>query len=178
MRKDREAARWKAGYGKVQKCCEKARHDGYQYMWIDTCCIDKRSSAELSEAINTVYRWYQDARLCYAYLADVPSDYPFSLMDNDLFSKSRWFTRGWTFQELIAPRHILFLAQDWKLIGIKASHEVLDLEDPMMKPQNEFFLSKLENIKSYSMTNIGLSVELPVIKIPDGAYILALRRCM
>jgi len=71
MRKYREAAKNKAGYTKVQKCCEKARKDGHQYVWIDTCCIDKRSSAELSEAINSMWKWYHKSEVCYAYLADV-----------------------------------------------------------------------------------------------------------
>jgi len=78
------------------------------------CCIDKRSNAELSEAINTMYKWYQNAQVCYVYLVDVPSS-GFDLspdMNDDAFSKSRWFTRGWTLQELIAPRNIQFFAQD------------------------------------------------------------------
>ena len=91
MRKDNAAAKGKAGYDKIKKCCEKAQRDGHRHVWIDTCCIDKRSSAELSEAINAMYRWYQDAKVCYAYLADVPSAGfdPCSDGDDDTFSKSR-----------------------------------------------------------------------------------------
>jgi hypothetical protein len=63
----------KTGYEKIQKCPELARNDGLTYAWVDTCCIDKTSSAELSEAINSMYRWYQNASVCYAFLAGVPS---------------------------------------------------------------------------------------------------------
>src|SRR6266516_4759294 len=62
-----------AGYTKITWCCSQARLDGFEYVWIDTCCIDKTSSSELSEAINSMYQWYQNAQVCYAYLTDVPS---------------------------------------------------------------------------------------------------------
>ncbi|KAH7909485.1 heterokaryon incompatibility protein-domain-containing protein, partial [Hygrophoropsis aurantiaca] len=109
-----------AGYAKLERCCVQAIKDGYRFVWIDTCCIDKSSSAELSEAINSMYSWYQNAEVCYAYLDDVPSsenpDIPKSA-----FSQSVWFTRGWTLQELIAPESVIFFAMDWKEIGSKAS---------------------------------------------------------
>ncbi|KAH8803578.1 heterokaryon incompatibility protein-domain-containing protein, partial [Xylogone sp. PMI_703] len=102
-----------AGYVKVQGACNKAATDGYEYIWIDTCCIDKASSAELSEAINSMYRWYEEAEVCYAHLADVPS--------KAKFAESRWFTRGWTLQELIAPSTLKFVNEQWKEIGTKSS---------------------------------------------------------
>ncbi|KAI1740543.1 heterokaryon incompatibility protein-domain-containing protein [Xylaria scruposa] len=106
-----------SGVLKIVKCCEKARFSGYAYIWVDTCCIDKTSSAELSEAINSMFMWYQKAEVCYAYLADVPgSQYSFSLLPED-----KWFTRGWTLQELIAPRKLSFYAADWSLIGTRES---------------------------------------------------------
>ncbi|KAF2181428.1 ankyrin, partial [Zopfia rhizophila CBS 207.26] len=101
----------KKGYEKVEQCCSIARANGFDYVWIDTCCIDKASSAELSEAINSMYRWYQEAKECYAYLADVPSI--------SKFSGSRWFTRGWTLQELIAPPTVIFFDKEWKKLGTK-----------------------------------------------------------
>jgi hypothetical protein len=108
MRKDRETVKEKAGYVKIQKCCEKAQRDGLQYVWLDTCCIDKRSSAELSEATNSMYRWYERSTVCYAYLADVPSEGFWSeTAEYEALGKSRWFTRGWTLQELLAPRNVL-----------------------------------------------------------------------
>jgi hypothetical protein len=110
------------GYEKVIGCCEQAIKDGYKYVWIDTCCIDKSSSAELSEAINSMYAWYTRSSICYAYLVDVskeetPEDYA---KDGSDFRKSEWFKRGWTLQELIAPKSVRFYTQDWTLIGNKS----------------------------------------------------------
>jgi hypothetical protein len=87
--------------------------------WIDTCCIDKTSSAELSEAINSMFKWYGDAEICYAYLQDVEGGLS---LEKQLisFMKSRWFTRGWTLQELIAPSVVLFFAEDWSEIGSRS----------------------------------------------------------
>lgn len=59
------------GYHKVKKFCEIAASDGFDYGWADTCCIDKKSSAELSEAINSMFRYYRESAVCYAYLMDV-----------------------------------------------------------------------------------------------------------
>ncbi|RYP59385.1 hypothetical protein DL770_010212 [Monosporascus sp. CRB-9-2] len=116
-------ARNKEGYEKVKMCCSLARDDGFDYVWMDTCCIDKTSSAELSEAINSMYLWYQNAKLCYAYLADVSSDtvnHPASFTDSE-FSRSKWFKRGWTLQELIAPPELIFLNRKWQKVGTKST---------------------------------------------------------
>ncbi|KAK5736445.1 hypothetical protein LTR17_007441 [Elasticomyces elasticus] len=107
-----------AGYRKIAECCDFARRRDWDYVWIDTCCIDKRSSAELSEAINSMYAWYRDARQCIVYLTDVtlPTE------DADWkkrFVKSAWFTRGWTLQELLASRTTIFCGPDWSVIGRK-----------------------------------------------------------
>ena len=144
MRKYREAAKNKAGYTKIQRCCEKAQESGHQYVWIDTCCIDKRSSAELSEAINSMWKWYQKSEVCFAYLADVPiAEFLSPDGENDVLSNSRWFTRGWTLQELIAPLTVKFLGQDWSVIGIKAPSAVLAKLTPMLRERNDIFLSQL-----------------------------------
>ena len=108
----------KAGYLKIQKCCLKARINGYSYVWIDTCCIDKTSSAELSEAINSMYTWYMKSAVCYAYLSDVDEESANKFLVN--FRSSRWFTRGWTLQELIAPKEVIFFDYDWKFMGRKS----------------------------------------------------------
>ena len=107
----------KAGYEKIRFCKEQAANDGLQYFWVDTCCIDKSSSAELTEAINSMFRWYQDAAKCYVYLSDVlvsgsAGDNQFSHKWKVAFKKSRWFTRGWTLQELIAPASVEFFSKD------------------------------------------------------------------
>lgn len=90
---------------KIVGCCKQARQDGYEWVWIDTCNIDKSSSAELSEAINSMYRWYEGAHICYAYLADVDITRSTSL--DDQISGSRWMTRAWTLQELIGEQTFL-----------------------------------------------------------------------
>ncbi len=103
---------------KIRDACAVARKDGYRYIWIDSCCIDKTSSSELSEAINSMYEWYEGADVCYAYLADVPPDEDLR-KDGSSFRGSRWFTRGWTLQELIAPWKLIFLSTDWTVLGSK-----------------------------------------------------------
>ncbi|GLB12364.1 hypothetical protein AtubIFM57258_010046 [Aspergillus tubingensis] len=107
------SAKEKSGYNKIIQCCSVARADGHKYVWIDTCCIDKTSSAELSEAINSMYLWYQKSDLCYAILADVQSE--------DGIYKSRWLTRGWTLQELSAPSRVMFLNERWEVLGDRAT---------------------------------------------------------
>lgn len=109
----------KPGYVKISKACEQARKDNLEYLWVDTCCIDKRSSAELSEAINSMFSFYAKAKVCYAYLQDVHG----SVDGNDTLaaqlSQSTWFTRGWTLQELLAPKHLVFFTSAWGIIGTK-----------------------------------------------------------
>ncbi|KNG80357.1 hypothetical protein ANOM_011314 [Aspergillus nomiae NRRL 13137] len=107
------------GYEKILGVCSIARENRFDYIWIDTCCIDKTSSAELSEAINSMYRWYEEAEVCYAYLSDVPHG---PVCDDD-FRNSKWFTRGWTLQELIAPSTVIFFDSEWHKMG-----EKLDLQ--------------------------------------------------
>ena len=110
------------GYSKIQRCCAQAWSDGWQYVWIDSCCIDKSSSAELSEAINSMLKWYRDAQVCYAYLSDVPTlerkEEHFAR--NSALRLSEWFNRGWTLQELLAPEFLVFFDQNWKEIDTKS----------------------------------------------------------
>lgn len=111
----------KAGYQKIKGCGERAMEDGWDYFWVDTCCIDKRSSAELSEAINSMFRWYKNAKICYVYLSDVSVASPPHVVYPTVstLEDSRWFRRGWTLQELIAPSRIEFFDKDWQEIGTK-----------------------------------------------------------
>lgn len=119
----------KTGYDKIRFCGERAKRDDLKYFWVDTCCIDKSSSTELAEAINSMFRWYRNATKCYAYLSDVsrPASKSLSTSEQHLwesqFRKSRWFTRGWTLQELIAPRTVEFFSKDYCLLGDKRSLE-------------------------------------------------------
>lgn len=103
------------GYTKITQFGRLAAAEGWNYVWVDTCCIDKTSSAELSEAINSMYRWYEEAQVCYVYMTDVSSASP------QRFQWSRWFTRGWTLQELLAPSTVVFYDKDWIEIGTRWS---------------------------------------------------------
>jgi len=114
-----EHAKGMKGYTKVEGCCEQARRDGYEYVWIDTCCIDKTSSAALAEAINSMFAWYENAQVCYVYLDDVADNGDPEI--ESAFAKSEWFTRGWTLQELIAPTSLFFFNSRWREIGSKNS---------------------------------------------------------
>ena len=110
----------KKGFSKIRGICTQAKKDGFDYIWIDTCCIDKSSSAELSEAINSMYRWYEEGKVCYTYLSDVPSqNVENPRQPGSRFRRSRWFTRGWTLQELIAPPKLIFLSECWSKLGSK-----------------------------------------------------------
>src|ERR1700761_3344283 len=119
----------KAGYAKIQFCERQAAKDGLQYFWIDTCCINKTTSDELSTAINSMFRWYQRASKCYVYLSDVRV--PDEAKDaqvyrkawDNAFQQSRWFTRGWTLQELLAPATVEFFSSNGKKLGSKISLE-------------------------------------------------------
>lgn len=119
----------KEGFEKIQFCAKQAGIHGLTYFWVDTCCIDKTNNNELSEAINSMFRWYRNADRCYVYLHDV------SYVSADLnvaeriwepaFRRSRWFTRGWTLQELIAPASVEFYSREWTRLGDKISLESL-----------------------------------------------------
>ena len=120
------ACRGLRGFAKITACCRQAKEDELDWVWIDTCCIDKLSSSELSEAINSMYRWYVNAAVCYVYLFDVSPLDPF--LDERRFAAARWFTRGWCLQELIAPRELEFYANDWTELGTKLSLKAILLK--------------------------------------------------
>ncbi|KAL1598065.1 hypothetical protein SLS59_007075 [Nothophoma quercina] len=108
------------GYRKIRFCAQRAKRDGLNYFWIDTCCINQSSSTELHEAINSMFRWYQNARKCYVFLSDVESN----VLNGDSKSalmRSRWFTRGWTLQELLAPPSVDFFSREGTRLGDKES---------------------------------------------------------
>ncbi|KAH7089856.1 heterokaryon incompatibility protein-domain-containing protein, partial [Paraphoma chrysanthemicola] len=113
----------KLGWRKIEETCRQAREDGLQYAWVDTCCINKESSSELSESINSMFRWYREAAICYAFLQDArrtasTGQDVLELWPN--FQRARWFRRGWTLQELLAPAgEFRFYGEDWQLIGTR-----------------------------------------------------------
>jgi hypothetical protein len=132
----------KLGFHKIKRCGEVAAAANIDYIWVDTCCIDKTSSAELTQGINSMYFWYQQAEVCYVYLADVSSKelaksaYP--LGNHPSFCESKWFTRGWTLQELIAPKDVYFYSSEWELIGkkddmLKVLHKITEIHPGALK---------------------------------------------
>jgi hypothetical protein len=121
----------KPGYKKISFCGQQAQQDSLQYFWVDTCCINKSDKAELSLAIRSMFGWYQNATKCYAYLPDVSvgegtsSSTLSEFTWEPAFRLSRWFTRGWTLQELLAPRIVEFFSEDWEKLGDKGSLKLL-----------------------------------------------------
>jgi hypothetical protein len=147
----------KAGYAKIRFCVERAAADGLEYSWVDTCCIDKSTSDELSTAINSMFRWYQRASKCYVYLSDVlvPDEVTdaqaFRITWMDAFRRSRWFTRGWTLQELLAPPIVEFFSQEGKRLGTRISleleiHEVTEISVEILRGQRLSDLSVEERM--------------------------------
>lgn len=116
----------KAGWAKVIKCCQQAIEDGIEFVWIDTCCINKSSSAELQEAINSMFKWYERSLECYVFVSDFshpgPKAEPQEVQSAlKRYIQSRWFTRGWTLQELLAPPSVRFFDSAWLEFGDKIS---------------------------------------------------------
>lgn len=134
----------KTGYSKIQFCAAQARGHNLRYFWVDTCCIDKSNNNELSTAINSMFRWYQNAARCYVYLSDISAadlggdGEQFELAWQSAFRASKWFTRGWTLQELLAPASVEFFTMDGRRLGDKRSleqqiHEVTGIAIPALR---------------------------------------------
>lgn len=125
----------KKGYRKLNFCRQQARQDGLEFFWVDACCIDKSSSAELTEAINSMFRWYQTAVRCYVYLSDVSvsaSTRSESGAQPGWFSSfrhSRWFKRGWTLQELLGTKFVDFFSVEGEKLGDRTyfKHELHEI---------------------------------------------------
>jgi hypothetical protein len=124
--------RTKSGFAKIEGACKLALQDGYTWIWIDSCCIDKSSSAELQEAINSMWRYYAESNICYVYLADIPDS---EAGWSQTFAESVWFTRGWTLQELLAPVYVDFYAKNWEPIGTKFERHKEIAEITLINPK-------------------------------------------
>ena len=175
----------KSGYDKIQFCGQQAERDGLQYFWVDTCCIDKANHVELQKAINSMFRWYQNAAKCYVYLSDVSiakrkaSDGILEYTWEPAFRQSRWFARGWTLQELLAPTLVEFYSRERRKLGDKRSlrqqiHEITGIPDAALNraPLSQFGdkerfswiqcrQTKFEEDKAYSLLGI-FDVEMPL----------------
>jgi hypothetical protein len=174
----------KAGYGKLRFCAEQAARDEVRFVWIDTCCIDKTNFTELTEAINSMFRYYAHAVRCYVYLSDVQTDGgdPSNTMHlwEPQFRRSRWFTRGWTLQELLAPASVEFFDSRGNKLGDKQSlerqlHEITGISIQALQgtPLSQFAVSerfswaerrqtKREEDKAYSLFGI-FGIHIPLI---------------
>ncbi|RYP05879.1 hypothetical protein DL765_009689 [Monosporascus sp. GIB2] len=176
----------KTGYDKIQFCEQQAKNDGLRYFWVDTCCINKLNYGELQEALHSMFRWYQNAAKCYVYLSDVStvkrkasdgfSEYPWE----PAFRESRWFTRGWTLQELLAPSSLEFFSRERKRLGDKKLltqqiHKITGISKSALQgaPLSQFSVNerlswtenrqtKLEEDKAYSLLGI-FDVHIPLI---------------
>ncbi|KAH6997978.1 heterokaryon incompatibility protein-domain-containing protein [Ilyonectria sp. MPI-CAGE-AT-0026] len=164
-------------YGKLRGSCEIATSFGLNYIWIDTCCIDKSSSAELSEAINSMFRWYAESAVCIAFLEDVNSTSAFD-GTNSMFKQSRWFTRGWTLQELIAPSKVVFYSDDWTPLGTRDSlkkdiQEATRIPEEMLEVTSQSKWSRDRKLRQLSIAErMNWAAKRETTRSEDIAYCL------
>jgi hypothetical protein len=146
----------KAGYAKILFCRDQAKQDNLKYFWVDSCCIDRSSSQELSEAINSMFNWYKSAERCYVFLSDVSNsagaDDTHARRWKSFFKTSRWFTRGWTLQELIAPHSVEFFSKEGIRLGDKQSlaQTIHDITGIAIDALGGGDLSHFSNIERFS----------------------------
>ncbi|KAF5870429.1 putative nb-arc and ankyrin domain protein [Botrytis fragariae] len=162
----------KAGHEKLLFCENMARQNGLEYFWIDTCCIDISSSVERKEAINSMFRWYQDASLCCVYLEHVsaewmPSRHNCEKSSEAQMRRSRWLTRGWTVLELLAPPVVHFFTREGKLIGSKPNlvpliHEIAGIPISVIRSDIENRQATFEEDIACSMLGL-FGVYMPLI---------------
>lgn len=192
---DLDSARKKIGFAKIEKTCELARSQGLQYAWVDTCCIDKSSSAELSEAINSMFQWYRWSEICYVFLADLHGE-PYDIdrwhtqsdsqeadewslslkIDRDHhflnsnFARCRWFTRGWTLQELIAPRKAVFYDSQWRRFASK--HDIAPILSLITDIHEDILVGRdaLGNVSVF--TRMSWAARRTTTRVEDTAYCL------
>jgi ankyrin repeat protein len=161
----------KPGIGsiKLQRSCKQAKQDGLGYIWIDTCCIDKTNSVELGEAINSMFRWYKKANICYAYLLDVPGD-DIPRNPRSKFRKSRWFKRGWALQELLAPQRLQFYNSDWRCLGTKG--EMCIIVEAITGISRQFLLGIAELRDASVAQRMSWAAQRDTTREEDIAYCL------
>ncbi|THV01249.1 HET-domain-containing protein [Dendrothele bispora CBS 962.96] len=109
MYEQHQGTKAKPAYHKIVEACIKALSDGVEYLWVDTCCIDQEDQTDVHRNVKNMYSYYRNSRICYAYLVDMGHQ--------SSFGQSRWFTRGWTLQELLAPPEVIFFDSNWGYIG-------------------------------------------------------------
>ena len=173
-REEQNEIRGRQGYKKIIDMCKQAKQVGYEWVWVDTCCIDKRSSVELSEAINSMYRWYANARICYAYLHDVDgSSFPTEQECGKypkLKGRLEWFSRGWTLQEMIAPRNLQFFNKNWQPIGDKKG--LAGTLKAITGVPEHILVDGLEGNRPYVAEIISWAARRTTTRVEDRAYSL------
>jgi len=177
----------RAGYQKILDLCSAVRACPFDWKpppserpcwaWVDTCCIDKTSSAELSEAINSMFKWYAQSEMCLVYLSDVPGDSRPPFHPDSAFRTSRWFTRGWTLQELLAPSVLCFYSQDWKPIGwLFKKHEAPETTSSLVPTVAELTGIPIHIISGARVDNAAVSAKMSWVskrqttRVEDMAY--------
>lgn len=160
------------GYRKIVNFCKLAKEHAIELAWVDTCCIDKKSSAELSEAINSMFKWYKNSRTCYVYLADIPPASEANYQTRHTrFKKSEWWQRGWTLQELLAPRHLEFYDSSWTRFG--ARHELLKTVESISGIESKYLLGDRHEYRRASIaTRMSWASGRSTARIEDKAYCL------
>ncbi|KAH9935209.1 HET-domain-containing protein [Epithele typhae] len=154
---------------KIRMCCITAERDGYHWVWIDTCCINKESSTELSEAINSMFTWYVLCEVCYAFLDDVSSDDD-PKATNSQFRHSRWHTRGWTLQELLAPALVYFLSKDWETIGSK--HDLAETLEGITRIYSKYLTRDWDFLTASIAVKMRWASRRKTSRVEDEAYCL------
>ncbi|KAK7443560.1 hypothetical protein VKT23_015733 [Stygiomarasmius scandens] len=152
--------KFKSGYRKIKAACRQARRDGIRYIWVDTCCIEQGNHDDVAANITSMYAFYQNAEVCYAYLADMGAE----------FETSEWFERGWTLQELLAPRTVMFFNSKWQCVGDK--HELRDdiQSETTIPPE---VLSGKQSITDVDvLTRMSWAIGRNTTKEQDEAYCL------
>ena len=154
---------------KIRNCCIQAQRHGHAWVWIDSCCIDKTSSSELSEAINSMFSWYVLAEVCYVYLEDVPSEDDIHEKDS-AFRKARWHTRGWTLQELLAPAFMIFMSKEWERIGTK--RELVSLLSDISGIQEQYLVRESAFLHAPIAVRMSWASIRNTTRLEDEAYCL------
>ena len=156
---------------KIRRSCKIAERDGYDWIWIDSCCIDKTSSTEVSEAINSMINWYTLAEVCYVFLEDVY--YRGNSQAEEFkaeFQRARWHTRGWTLQELLAPAFVVFLSCEWIQVGTK--HDLCIPLSQCTGIDTEFLLREYDFLGATIAERMSWATKRKTTRVEDEAYCL------
>ncbi|THU87812.1 HET-domain-containing protein [Dendrothele bispora CBS 962.96] len=177
-----DVAKVKAGWSKVENACTYVRKYKFDWIWIDTCCIDKSSSAELSEALNSMYKYYEEACVCIAYLNDLekPSNKATNKATEllNMLERCKWFTRGWTLQELVAPRYMVFVDKEWQHVGTRFTlrhfiSEVTSIPAFLFEGQKLWDNDKGRQLEDYSIAQkMSWAAKRETTRPEDMAYCL------